>query len=227
MKLSALFSGGKDSVYAVYWAINNAWDVNSLVSILPKSNESWMFHYPNIKLTKLQAEAMDMPIITQESSGEKDIELNDLTKLLKRAKEEFEIDGIVSGAIASEYQKTNIETVCHKLKLKSFVPLWHKNQTELLQHMVSAGFDIIISSVSADGLDEPWLGRHINKETIEELDKMNKTNGLWQAGEGGEFETFVVDGPIFKKKLTIDKYETNWGHGSGQLVIKSAHLEEK
>ncbi len=224
MQVGSLFSGGKDSVYAVYWAINQAWDVKVLVSLIPKSSESWMFHFPNAWLTELQAESLGIPYIKVETSGEKEKELEDLETALRKAKE-YGIKGIISGALASEYQRTRIETVCHRLNLKSFMPLWHKNQVELLRDVVRAGFEVIITGVSAYGLDKSWLGRRLDEQMVRELERLQEKYGVWAGGEGGEFETLVLDGPIFKKRLVIDEIDKVWEGNRGILVVKKAHLE--
>ncbi len=227
MKVSSLFSGGKDSVYAVYWAINQAWEVETLVNIIPKRDDSWMFHYPNAWISKLQAEAMGIPIISVETEGDKETEIGDMEKALRLAKENYKVGGVISGALASEYQRIRIETVCHKLGLKSFTPLWHKNQIQLLNDIVSAGFDVIITSVSAFGLDESWLGRKLDKNAVSQLERLQEKYGIWPAGEGGEFETLVLDGPIFKKRIVIDESINEWRGNSGVMLVKMAHLAEK
>ncbi len=225
MKVGSLFSGGKDSVYAIYWTLNQAWDISVLITLSPKRTDSWMFHYPNTWITKLQSKALGIPQIMIETEGEKEKELDDLSKALSKAKKEYGIEGIVSGALSSEYQRTRIERVCHRLNLKSFTPLWHKDQVMLLKSMVRAGFEIIITSVSAYGLDKNWLGRIIDYKTINDLESLYKKYGVWPGGEGGEFETLVTNGPIFKKRIVIDNYERIWKGESGILIIKSAHLE--
>ncbi len=224
MKVGALFSGGKDSVYALYWALNQAWDVRVLVTLAPKTSESWMFHYPNIWITKLQSESLGISHIFVETGGEEEKEIEDLERALEEAKREYEVEGIISGALASEYQRTRIERVCHRLNLKSFMPLWHKDQSMLLRDIIRAGFNVIITGVSAYGLDESWLGKSLDKSSIDELERLKKKYGIWPGGEGGEFETLVLDGPIFKRPIVIDKCEKVWEGDRGIFVIESAHL---
>jgi diphthine-ammonia ligase len=222
MRVAALFSGGKDSVFSLYITQQYGWEVSHLVSLLPKKPDSWMFHSVNIHQTSLLAKALKIPLIQQETAGEKEDELEDLTKAL----ETLEIDGVISGAIASEYQRTRIEKVCHRLGIKSFTPLWHKNQELLLRDQVNAGFQIIIVGVFAEGFDETWLGRTIDKTTIDDLINLQKKKGINIAGEGGEYETLVLGGPLFSKRLVIDESERHWNRDSGVLLVKTAHLEE-
>ena len=227
MRLASLFSGGKDSTFALYTAKKLGHEIKYLVTIFPENPESWMFHHPCVELTKLQAEALGIKQIIQKTKGEKEKELEDLEKALEKIKDE--IEGVVSGAVSSEYQKSRIDKVCEELGLKSFTPLWNKNSEELLEEEVKSGFEIIITTVSTAGLDENWLGRKINLETIEELKKLSKKYGFNLTFEGGEAESLVLDAPIFKKKINILDFEKIWDNktNSGYIIIKNAKLIQK
>jgi len=221
MKVAALFSGGKDSVFSIYIAKQWGWDITDLVTILPKKKDSWMFHSVNINLTEVLAEALDIKLVCKISEGRKEEELNDLKDLLSS----LDIDGVLSGAIASEYQRTRIEKICHDLNIKSFTPLWHKDQTLLLRDQIDAGFIIVIAGVFAYGLDKSFLGKIINEEIYNKLINVKNKYSINTAGEGGEYETVVIDGPIFKKKLVIDKASIEWKRDSGIYKILNSHLE--
>lgn len=223
MKVATLFSGGKDSVFALYIAEQYGWDMTHLVSIVSPNKDSWMYHSVNIHLTELLAKAIDIPLISQTSNGQKEEELISLKEVLST----LDIDGVVSGAIASEYQRTRIERVCYDLGIKSFTPLWHKDQALLLKDMVQAGFIITIVGIFADGFDEAWLGRTIDEETINDLEHLKETKGINIAGEGGEYETLAVDGAIFKKKLILKKIEKQWKRDHGYLSVINAGLKDK
>ncbi len=222
MRVAALFSGGKDSVFAVYITQQYGWDVSYLVSLLPEKPDSWMFHSINIHLADLLAKTIGIPLVKKHTAAEKETELEDLTEVLQG----LEIDGVISGAIASEYQRTRIEKICDKLGIKSFSPLWHKNQELLLRDQVKAGFQIKIVGVFAEGFDETWLGRTIDEETIDELVDLHRSQGINIAGEGGEYETLVLSGPLFSKRLVIDESEKEWNRDSGVLQVKKAHIED-
>ncbi|MCW1296617.1 MAG: TIGR00289 family protein [Candidatus Parvarchaeota archaeon] len=225
MRVASLFSGGKDSTFATYLAMQNGFDVVYLISILPKNKESYMFHFPNIGLTKLQAKAMNIPIIQKKTSGGKEKEIDDLRDILAMKKEK--IEGVVSGAIESDYQKTRIDGVCEALGLRSFAPLWRKNQEDLLREEINAGFDVIITGCFAAGLTKNWLGKKIDEECIKELVKLKNKFGINICGEGGEIETFVLDCPLFKKRIEIKKGVVEWCENHGIYQIKKAILVEK
>jgi diphthine-ammonia ligase len=223
MKVSALFSGGKDSTYAIYLAQQQGWEVVSLLTVVPKASDSYMFHYPNVKWTELQAKAMGIPIKYRHSEGLKEKELEDVELLMKGE----DVDGFVCGAIASDYQWSRFNEICHKLGKPLFAPLWRKDQVVLLEDMVHAGFKFMIAGVYAEGFDESWLGKIINERSIRELEGMRDKYRISPSGEGGEIETFVLDGPNFSKVISIDEAEARWEHHSGNYIIREASLEEK
>ncbi len=223
MKVSALFSGGKDSTYAIYLVQQQGWDVVSLLTVVPKASDSYMFHYPNVRWTELQAEAMGIRIKYRHSEGLKEKELEDVELLMKSE----DVDGYVCGAIASDYQWSRFNEICHKLGKPLFAPLWRKDQVALLEDMVHAGFKFMIAGVYAEGFDESWLGKIITERSIRELEGMRDRYRISPSGEGGEIETFVLDGPNFSKVISIDEAEARWERHSGNYIIRQASLEEK
>ena len=223
MNVAALFSGGKDSTYAVYQAQQQGFTVTHLVSIKSSSAHSWMFHSINIHLVDLLAQCLQIPLISASSQGEKEVELDDLKQLLAP----LPVEGVVSGAIASKYQQLRINRICQDLDIQSITPLWMKNQETVLQEQISAGFDIVIVGVYAEGLDASWLGTHITHKVIDELGDMNKKYGINIAGEGGEYETLVVDGPNFHQRLVLDKTEIQWKRDCGTLNVSEASIRKK
>jgi len=226
MRLAALFSGGKDSTYAMYLA-SKQHAVVCLVNILPVGEDSWMFHVPNARLTAIQAKALELPIVQVETRGEKEKELEDLKKALREAKKSYEIEGVVTGAIRSVYQFTRIQKVCDELGLKCFNPLWQKDEIELLKGFVLSGFKAIVVGVFSFPFDESWLGREIDESFIRDISALKQKYGLSAVGEGGEFETFVYDGPLFRKKIKIVKTEKRYQNYRGVLEIKEVELIEK
>ena len=207
MKLGVLFSGGKDSTFATWIAKREGHEISCLISIASENKESYMFHTPSIDKTKKQAEVMDIPLIFQKTKGKKEDELKDLKSAIRKAKKKYKIDGIVTGAVESVYQASRIQKICNELDLECFNPLWQKNQFELLEDLLKNKFEIILTGVFAYPLDEKWLGKKIDKKFIEEMKKLNEKYKINPAGEGGEFETFVLDCPLFKKKLKVKNWK--------------------
>ena len=223
MQVAALISGGKDSALALCRVLNQGYEVKYLVTMIPLQADSWMFHYPNIHLTDLFAEAAGIPIVKAETTGAKEAELEDLKRLLAR----LNIEGVVSGAVASEYQKTRIERICQELALESITPLWHQDPYTLLQEIVNEHFETIFVGVYAYGFDASWLGRVIDSLTIEKLVDLNRRYQISIVGEGGEYETLVLDAPFFKKKIQLGSAEKVWEGQSGYLLVGKAKLAEK
>ncbi|EZQ03215.1 ATP-binding protein [Candidatus Acidianus copahuensis] len=215
MKICSMFSGGKDSTYALHWAIFKGFNVECLITIIPMKEDSWMFQYPNVEFTIYQAKVLGIPIISQKSTGEKGEEINDLRKAFVKAKEEKNIDGIVTGAILSDYQRLNINLIAEELGLKVYSPLWRKDQENYLREIVTEGFRFLIISTSAYGFPANLVGKEINEEDTEKIIRAAKKYGFNPALEGGEAETFVVNAPLFKRKLNVEgkvirKGEFNW-----------------
>jgi predicted ATP pyrophosphatase (TIGR00289 family) len=223
MRVAVLATGGKDSTLALYKVINEGYEVKHLVSMIPLREDSWMFHYPNIRLMDLFAEAVDISLVKAETFGIKEEEVEDLKCLVKK----LDVEALVSGAIASQYQKTRVERICKQLGLNCITPLWHKDQLEILNEIVNLKFDVIITGVSAYGFDGGWLGRRIDGEAIEALMELNRKYGVSLVGEGGEYETLVLDGSFFKKRIKIIEAEKLWKNQNGYFLIKKAKLESK
>ena len=226
MNAAVLFSGGKDSTMALYYALSNGEDVKYLLSMKSLNTESYMFHVPNIHVTDLLAQAVDIPIMSVETDGIKEKELEDLRSAFEELKS-LGVECIYTGALYSVYQKSRIEKLGSEVGLEIVSPYWHVDELEYMREIVSLGFKIIISGVAAWGLDESWLGRIIDDEAIDELVKINEKYYVDLAFEGGEAETLAIDGPIFKKKLKIIKDKKEWHHDSGVYIIEDAILEEK
>jgi diphthine-ammonia ligase len=224
MRVAVLYSGGKDSNYALYWALKQGFEVKYLVSMVSESDESYMYHVPNIHLTELQARAIGIPLVKGFTSGEKEKEVEDMKAVLEGLK----IDGVVAGALASEYQKQRVDRVAKELGIESFAPAWHRDPVDYMREIIGL-FDVVIVGTAAYGLDQNWLGRRIDEKALEELIKLNEKYKVHVAGEGGEFETFVRDAPFFRARVVFDEVEKKWNECSysGVLEVRSAHLEPK
>ena len=201
MKLAVLFSGGKDSALAISYAEK---EVECLISIQSENPESYMYHTPNISLVEKQAKAMNKPIIIQKTKGEKEKELTDLKKAIKKAISKYKIQGVITGALASAYQASRVQKICNELKIECFNPLWQKSQQELMEELIKKNYEVIITGVFAEGMD-PLLGKTINKETLKQLKKLEEKYKINVAGEGGEYESTIIWAPYFKTKVKINK----------------------
>ena len=213
--MACLFSGGKDSTYAAHLMEQAGHDVVVLVTVVPEDPHSWVFHTLNLEHLPEMAEAMAKDLIAVPSSGEEGADL----EALERALSGLNVEGVVTGAIASDYQWDRINGVCQKLGLKVFSPLWRKDQLTILNDMLQAGMRVMIVGVYSDGLGQEWLGRTLDRGAVDELSALAKKKGLNVSGEGGEYETLVLDSPMHSYPLVPEDVRKEFARDSGQLRI--------
>ena len=231
----ALFSGGKDSSFALYRALERGLDVGRLVTVHPEG-DSYMYHVPATRLASLAAESIGIPLVEVEAgdlgaedatdaSTQGDAEVEPLEAALQTLDEEVGVAGLVAGAVESEYQTTRIQALCERLDAELFAPLWREDPETLAEEMLDAGFEIRIIQVAAAGLDESWLGRQLDREALADLLERNEEYGVHVLGEGGEFETLVTDGPHMDRPIELT-YDTVWEGTRGHVEITDAQLAD-
>jgi ABC transporter with metal-binding/Fe-S-binding domain ATP-binding protein len=221
MNLTVLYSGGKDSNYSLYIS-SKYHKISCLLNIIPENNESYLYHYINFDITKLQSKALEIPLETFYVNKDEEKTLEDALKYLK---EKYNVEGVVTGAIRSIYQATRFQKICKKLNLWCFNPIWLKNEKEYLFELLKNNFEFIITGWYTYPLDINILGKEVNEEIINKLIECGEEYKINIAGEGGEYETTVLYQPLFKKKIVIDKYEINIEKNYAEYIIKKAHLE--
>ena len=227
-KLAALISGGKDSWYAVYMAKKQGHEIVCLITLKPEKDDSYMFHFPNVEFVEKQAEAINLPLIQMKTKGVKEKELEDLKEAINLAKQKHHIEGVCSGALHSQYQKERVDKICEELELKSVAPLWHMDLMMYMQGLLLNNFKVIIVGVASDGLTEEWLGKEIDRNSLQELRKLSEKFKCHLAFDGGEAETFVMDCPLFKKKLVVLEAEKQMeSKFCGKYMIKEIGLTNK
>ncbi|RDZ65168.1 ATP-binding protein [Haloferax sp. Atlit-12N] len=229
----SLFSGGKDSSWALYRALEAGLNVTRLLTVHP-SDDSYMYHVPATDLAALAAESTGIELVevhpgdleatdADDSGAQGDAELEPLEAALSDLQSEIDLAGVTAGAIESEFQTNRIQAMCDRLDIDLFAPLWQENPRELGDAMLEAGFEITIIQVAAHGLDESWLGRTLDADALDELEALNEQYGVHILGEGGEFETLVTDGPHMDRPIELE-YEMEWEGTHGRLHITDAYL---
>jgi diphthine-ammonia ligase len=226
MRLGVLCSGGKDSLYACGMALQRE-EVACLISIRSENEESYMFHTPNIRVVRLQAEAAALPLVEGFTDGKEEEELGDLSSTLAQARDRYAIEGVVTGAIQSVYQATRVQRVARDLGLWCFNPLWHTDQAEYLRALWQQGYRVLVAGVFSAPFDASWLGRRIDPETIGILEEYAERYRITLSGEGGEYETFVTDAPYFSKRIEVLESVTEYRNYRGLFSIRKARLVEK
>ena len=233
----SLFSGGKDSSWALYRALQDDLPVERLLTVHP-AGDSYMYHVPATELASLAAESIGIELVdvrpddfeaeaTVDASEQGDAELEVLEDALRELDEELDegIAGVTVGAVESEFQNSRIQEMSDRLGIETFAPLWQRDPREIAAEMLAAGFEIKIIRVAAGGLDRSWLGRTLDAEAIADLDELHDTHGVHLLGEGGEFETLVTDGPHMSRPIELE-YDTEWDGTRGSLIIEDAWLGE-
>jgi ABC transporter with metal-binding/Fe-S-binding domain ATP-binding protein len=227
MDLAVLFSGGKDSTFAIYEAQRLGHTIRCLITILTRSAESHLLHHPNINLASLQAKSMKIPQIVMESDSTDTAKEIDLLKdALKKAKTDYYIDGILHGGILSEFQKAKFDDAAKSLGLSVVSPLWHKDQRQYMCELLDCGFEFVITSVSSSGLDESWLGKKITRQDLDVLIHLSEKHGFNLSFEGGEAETFVVNCPLFSSPIEITESKIHWDGYRGRFEISQAKIKD-
>ncbi len=219
MKVCALYSGGKDSTYAIHWAVLHGFEVIRTITLVPLDRESWMFQVPNVAWAPLASEAMEIESMVFFTSGLKDKELDDLRRAFKTCKA-LGAQGIVSGALLSDYQRMNIAVVAEDVGLKTYSPLWRKDQAKYMEELVDEGFEILITSASAYGFPFELVGKVLDHEGVRKVIEASKRFGFNPAFEGGEAETFVVYAPLFKRRLNVEGEKKRLGEYEWVYAIR-------
>ena len=229
---ASLFSGGKDSSWALYRALEDGLNVTRLVTVHP-GDDSYMYHVPATNLASLAAESIGIYLLeidpgdlgaasATDAGAQGDAELEPLEAALRELATEG-LAGVTAGAIESEFQTSRIEGMCDRLGIDLYAPLWQRDPVELAEEMLDAGFEILLIQIAAAGLDESWLGRRLDADALAELVELNEQYGVHPLGEGGEFETLVTDGPHMARPIELD-WERVWEGSRGHIRITDARL---
>jgi diphthine-ammonia ligase len=228
VKLAALYSGGKDSTFAIFRAREAGHEVACLITMHPLADDSPLFHYPNSWVTEYLADAMQIPLMGFNVNGRsKEDETKALEEAIIQAKSLYGIGGIVYGGISSKYQKSAFEEICNRHGLTPVAPLWNVEPVKYMNELVEHNFHIIMVGVSSMGLEKEWLGKQLDKDSLIRLAALSKKYGFNLTFEGGEAETLVTDCPLFRKKLEIKRSNTHWDGQRGIFEILEVALVGK
>ena len=223
MRLASLYSGGKDSTFSLYLMEQSGHDIPYLVNVVPEDAASWIFHTPNLSVVPSMAESMGKELVTAKSSGTEEGDMEGL----RNALDGLDVEGVVSGAIWSDYQWDRMNIVCGDLGLKLMAPLWRKDQDMLMDQFIDSGIRSMIVGCYAEGLGEEWLGRIIDRQAVEELKAIRARTGISIMGEGGEYESLTIDSPMHSRPLEIVSSEKDWSRQGGTMRVTSARLSER
>ena len=125
-----------------------------------------------------------------------------------------------------EFQKKQFTAACESANLTPIGPIWGREPIEYMQSLLYCNFSFVITAVSSGGLDESWLGRKIDTESLKMLHTLSIKHGFNLNFEGGEAETLVLDCPLFSRQIIIDEAKTVWDGYRGIFEIEAASLGE-
>jgi diphthine-ammonia ligase len=224
VSVTALVSGGKDSLYAAYLAETQGWPVDELLTLRPEDPESMLFHTPNLDLVPLQAAAWGRPV--------RSVPIEGVGPAAEEAALERALTGrsgrVVAGAIASSYQWARLSRVTYRLGRTLFTPLWGKRAERVVEEEIGAGLDIRLAHLAAEPLSPELAGQRLDLARLEDLRRRSREiRPLNLAGEGGEYETLVVDAPVWSARLVWDREETETRGGATRWRPVGARLEPK
>jgi ABC transporter with metal-binding/Fe-S-binding domain ATP-binding protein len=214
MSWAALTSGGKDSILSCQKAIDSGKDVQYLVTARPENRDSYMFHSANLDVVPVIAQVANMQYVEITTEGNKEEELVDLESGLAL----LDVEGVIAGAVASEYQAGRVKAITDRLGLELFTPLWHMD-TELLLREVALLMDARIIVTAAEGLDASFLGARIDDALIQRLKRVAATRRINLAGEGGEYESITLNAPFYSRPITYSSAQIHSTPDRHELVL--------
>ncbi len=220
MKVGVLYSGGKDSNFCLFEAKRKGHEICCLIYLNTENNASYMFQQTPREIILKQSKSLNIPVIEVNTKGEKELELKELESAILQAKNQYKIEGVVSGAVKSNYQADRIEKICDNFKLDSITPIWHINEIEYLNKLIENNFKIMIVKIAGYPLTEKYLGKILTDEIIEEFIQLNKKYKSSPVGEGGEFETICLNSPEFDHEIDLKIEKTIMeGENLGYIVF--------
>jgi diphthine-ammonia ligase len=197
----ASWSGGKDGCFACYRAQEAGYKVSHLVNFISREHQRVSFHGTEKRLVQLQGEAIGIPVFQKETTfGDYTEDFKDAVRTLLPEG----IKGMVFGDIYNDQHLAWVDGVCAELGIEAVEPLWGLSTDDVIDSFLQAGFEAVIVAANASLIDEEWLGRRIDRDFIAYL----KSKGIDPCGEGGEYHTVVVNGPLFQRKIEITESRT-------------------
>ncbi len=226
MKVAVMYSGGKDSNYAVEYAVRKGWQIEYLLSVKPTRTDCYLFHFATVEHTPIQAEALGLKHILARCSVADPVQE---AMIVKEVVEKNRVDAVLLGGTGlQQTQIKSIQNALLPLGIEVFAAHSGEDHDAVVKTLINKGYDIRITQIATEGLSEKWLGKQIDRESFTELQKLSQQFGFHIGGEGGYYDTFVCDSPIFKKRIIIEDAENFMeGRYSGHLIAKSLRLVDK
>ena len=228
MKFAGLYSAGKDSTFAISSSIRRGHELSCLIILHPMNDESMLYHYPNNHLLGKIANVFEVPPIEIRCNAiDKDSEIKCLEEGINEAIKRFDIEALCHGCISSQFQMNIFKSVALKFNLDLLSPLWKIDTDQYYEMLFENKFEIILTRVAANGLNEHVLGKEITPIMLRDLRNLSIKYGFNLNFEGGEAETLVLNCPFYKKRLRIKEAKILWDGIRGIFEISDVDLIEK
>lgn len=229
MDVAVLYSGGKDSAFAIENAMQKGWSIKYLISVKPTRKDCFLFHFATVEQTKDLAKMLGIPhfyVKCRVAGPEK--EANIVKEVVESNQKKMRVDAVVLGGTGlQETQLRSIQNALRPLKIEAFAGNSGEEHDLVMEEMLNKGYEILITQIASEGLKE-WLGKRITRENFSQLKRDSIRHGFHIGFEGGYADTLVTDCPIFTKRLVIDDmsviYEDDY---CGHVVINKYRMEEK
>jgi len=216
-----LSSGGKDSILALHLASESGAELTGLVTIFPEDQESLIYHVPNLDRVGAIAEALGLEWFRGEARKDREVEA------LERVLGLVDAEVVVTGGTSSNFQRRIFDSVASRLGFESYAPLWGWSAEEEFSELMKRRFRIMVVGVAALGLGGEWLGQILTEQKINRLLRLSEQYRFNALGEGGDFETFVLDAPLYKKAIRVVEGKPVWFGDRGHYIIGKIDFEEK
>ena len=225
MRVVCLVSGGKDSILSL-WLASHQFEVVEIITIRSSCSDSLLYYLPNNQYVSFIAEMVGIP---HRDIWVNSCDLEDEINTLKKALIESRTNAVITGGIRSDFQRSKFNRAALLANMKCFNPLWRISSNKLMSELINNKFRFIFSSVAGMGLGKDLLGEEITHEILASIIKKVPDLGVSITGEGGEYESFVLDAPFFPSKIEIIDSKIHWNEyrEEGLYEIKEIKLSSK
>jgi diphthine-ammonia ligase len=215
----ASWSGGKDSCFACYKAMQSGKNITGLMNCISRDNGRVSFHGIDGRLVEAQAALLGLPLLQKETTPERyEAEFKEGVRELGRG---YSISGMIFGDIYLDEHLAWVEGVCADIGITAVEPLWGLDTSVLIREFIDTGFRSVIIAGKADVIDREWIGRTIDHDFV---DYLMKKPDVDPCGERGEYHTLVVGGPLFQGEIEITSVEVVERNGYRFLDVQDFNV---
>jgi len=197
------WSGGKDSAIALDELMKTGdYDVVSLMTTVSEEYRRISHHGVREALLDEQARAIGVPLEkVYLPSGEPGGCTNDVYEaIMSRVMAHYKARGVETvafGDLFLEDLRAWREANLAKAGMRGIFPIWKRNTTKVAHEVIQLGYKAYLSCVEPK-VGSGFVGRLYDEDLLQVL-----PSEIDPCGENGEFHSFVFDGPIFKRAVSV------------------------